>query len=287
MSKAIRIILIPLLLGAILGLFSFYGCGGGGGETTQPVAGGGETIQPGAGATSTQETTSAGELSQQQLQQILTNATTDFQQINTYKFDMDMDVIADVTGGSQSGKMTITATVSGAFNVVTNESQMTMEMAMDAEGMGEADMSESLTYDIYALADWLYMKMSYGGTDQWLKVVMSPELSEMLGLNTVEQQIEPLDSPAEIEYLRTESVDGVECYVLSVTPNMAELAQYLSEQNTGAGDMDWEDLVNSDVFKEFTYDCYIAKDTNYLKKIVVNMVMDFTGRTGRRICFGF
>lgn len=262
MFKGIKIILLPLLLIPILALFSFYGC-----DTISGVS------DDNTGTT----TPASGDMSQQQLEQLLTNAVNNLKEVDTYKFVMDMDIIADVTGGFQSGSMTIETTSSGAYNLVTDEIQMTIEMWMEAGGMGQDSMSMNMAYDMYLLTDWLYMKVSYSGITQWMKVAVSPELKDELGLNTVDQQMQPLDSPANIEYLGNESVDGVECYMIAVTPNMDELAQYLNEQNLGESNIDWDEVTDIyDMFKEFTYICYITKDTNYVKKIVVNMVMEMS-----------
>jgi aminopeptidase C len=59
---------------------------------------------------------------------------------------------------------------------------------------------------------------------------------------------------------------------------MAELTKWLSEQQgTGQGIIDWADMANlSDIFKKTEYVCYIIKDSNLLKRMVVNMLMDYT-----------
>jgi len=252
--KMAKIILLPLLLASILALFSLYGCTGTGTISTTGA------LQDG--------------LSQQQLEQILSDSLENYENLNTYKFDVDMDILADISGGIQSGKMTIISKISGVTNVASQQMQMKMDMSMSAYGSGE----QNIAYDMYILADWTYMRMEIPGMgEQWIKMPTTDELMESYNTDVVDQQLQPLDSPVKIELLRYEDVDGLECYVLSITPDMDELMQWVSEQQGTSEDVDWEELATiSDVFKEFTYVCYIAKDSNLLKKMVVDMVMEFT-----------
>ncbi len=265
MSKSIKTIALPLLLVLIVSLFSFYGCTGAG-------------ITQGGAATTTAQGATAGEsLSQEQLEKILSDSVVNYENLTTYRFDIDMDITADVSGGDQSGSMSIFTGMSGAANVITNEMQATMEMFMDYEGMGEESGSQNLDYDMYLLTDWLYMRISMLGTgEQWMKIPMSPALAEEFNLNTVDEQMEPLDSPVKIEYLRSEEVDGLDCYVLSITPDMDELAKWLNEQAAVSGGVDWQGLVDySEIFKKMSYICYVTKESNLMKRMVIDMVMDY------------
>jgi hypothetical protein len=265
MSKKIHIIILPAILVSILAIFSFFGCGGGG------TAQNGTNTIPAEGIT-------VGDLNQQQLAQILADSVANYDKLTTYKFDMTMDMLMDVTGGTQSGKVTMNTKTNGAAKVAANEMQMNTEMTISMEGAGEQDSSESISYEVYQMADWLYMKLSVPGVgEQWMKLPATDTAKETFNMNPIDQQLGPLDSPVKIEYLRSEVVDGIDCHVLAVTPDMQALAEWLTAQETGGEDTDWQDLVNySDVFKEFSYVCYVTKETNYLKRLIVNMVMEYT-----------
>ncbi|OGN97381.1 MAG: hypothetical protein A2Y89_04570 [Chloroflexi bacterium RBG_13_51_18] len=261
--KRVRFVLLPLLLMPIIVLFSITGCATNG---TAPAATTSSTggLQDG--------------LSQQQLMQILEESLADYASINTYKFDMDMNIFADVSGGPESGSISMITKSSGATNIASKQMQMNMEMSMSMEGMGEQGGSQTLIYDIYVISDMLYMRMEVPGMgEQWMKMPASDDLMQTFNVDVVEQQIGPLGSAVEIDLLGYENVDGSECYILSVTPDMAEFLDWVGGQQGADADIDWEELAMiSDVFKKFKYVCYITKDSNTLKKIVSEIEMEFT-----------
>jgi hypothetical protein len=89
--------------------------------------------------------------------------------------------------------------------------------------------------------------------------------------------MQPLESPAKVEYLRTETVDGVDCYVLSVSPNPEQLVKWLNEQNVNSGSLDWQDLVsNTDAFSNFSLLYYVAKDSNLIMRMVTDMTIELS-----------
>jgi hypothetical protein len=138
MSKIVKAILLPVLLATILVLFSFYGCGGGGtlpsGTASAPMGG-----------------TPAAELNQQQLEQKLADSLASYEELNSYKFDMEMKMFADVSGGAEPGKMDITSKISGAINMALQQMQMKMDMTMDTEGISQPN--QNMSYDMYIMPD--------------------------------------------------------------------------------------------------------------------------------------
>lgn len=261
MSKTIKYILSPLMLVAILALSSFYGCGGGATTTTAAWAG-----------------IPAEQLTQQQLQQMLADSVKSYENLNTYKFIVIMDIATNVTGGVNPWGTSLQNLVTGGSNIAEEQTGMTMQMTMAMVGMGQDNEPQSLAYDIYALPDWVYMKMSLTGMgEQWLKVAMSSSLKQILNLDTVSQQMQPLKSPSKVEYLRTEAVDGVDCYVLSVSPSPEQMAKWLTDQKINSGNLDWQNLVsNTDAFKEFSLLYYVAKDSNLTMRMVMNMAIELS-----------
>ncbi len=262
MPKALKYILSPLVLLVILALPSFYGCGGGETTTTTPAW----------------VTIPVEQLTQQQLQQMLADSIDKYEKLNTYKFNIGMDISTNVTGGLNPWTSLLNSTMSGGTNIGDEQTQMTLEMTIAMTGMGQDNQEQSLSYDIYAMPDWLYMNMSISGLgEQWLKVKMSSSLKDLLNLDAVEQQMQPLESPTKIEYLRTEQVDGIECYVLSVSPSSVQLAEWLKGQNVNTGKTDWENLVNNtDVFKNVSLLYYVAKDSNLMMRMVMNMTIELS-----------
>ena len=257
--KTVRFVLLSLLLVPIITLFSMTGC------ATDGTDGGIVPIQPVA----------QGELSQQQIEQIFYDSMANQTNLNFYKFNMAMDMITDVIG-AESGKMTVLTTSNGAANLASNQLQMQMEMDMSMEGLGYEGGSQSLTYDVYQMTDWIYMRMEVPGMgEQWVKMPVSEDLNEQLDL--VDQQLEPLESAVEIELLEYANVDGEECYVLSLIPDMDKLMDWLEEQQGATQDIDWGDIADvSDVFDRLEYTYYITKDSKLPKRLIVNMILELT-----------
>lgn len=259
--KTVKIVLMPLLLASIIALFSITGCAGTG--TTPQIT------TPSAAAT--QE-----ELNQQELEEILYASMTNEANLDTYTFIMDMDINTDVIG-EESVKMIVSTKSNGAADLASGQMHMRMEMEMSAEGIGYEAGTQSLAYDVYQITDWIYMKMEVSGMgEQWMKIRASEEMNEKL--NLVDQQLEPLGSAIELKLLGYADVDGEECYVISIVPDIGKITQWLSEQQGAAiQDIDWADIPNlSDVFKNLEYTYYVTKNSRLPKKLVLNMQMEMT-----------
>ncbi len=268
--KTVRMVLILLLFASIIALFSFAGCGGGAEETT-PTG----TIPAGTTPTASASTS----FNQEQLEQILNDGLTNFENASSYKFDMDMNMTVEAKGGTEQGKMTVNSKISGVTNVVPQQTQMKTEMTMDLEGLGGQSDSQEMKYDMYIFPDWTYMRMEIPGMgEQWMKMETTEEAGGTFSTDAVNQQLEPLGSAVKIEFLRYESFDGQDCYVLAITPDIKELMEWVGGQQGASGaDIDWDELATaSDVIKKLNYTCYITRDDKMLKRIIIDMEMEFT-----------
>jgi hypothetical protein len=218
-------------------------------------------------------------LSQSQLASILATAVNKHQGLNTYKYTMDMLTITEIIGGSQAGKITMDAVVSGASNAAAQEQYMKMETTIQSEGNinDSPPFLQNLIQEFYLLPDWLYVKLDV--TDlgvMWGKSVVTNKIKQTYNLDNVDKQIDALESPDRIEYLRSEKVNGVDCFVLSVTPNDAALVNWLSQQNTGTMEPNWEQLGQmAQAIKSLNYTCYVTKDSYILVRMVVKIQMEF------------
>jgi len=89
---------------------------------------------------------------------------------------------------------------------------------------------------------------------------------------TIDEGVELL-KPAPVELLGSERLDGVDCYVLKVTPDMADMYEKLF-QSIGQGGQwlskifDFEEIIRSASMK-----MVIAKDTFYVMKVEMQMTI--------------
>jgi hypothetical protein len=94
-----------------------------------------------------------------------------------------------------------------------------------------------------------------------------------------EPQIELLQT-AEVRVLRTEKVKGVDCYMLQLTPDVAQLWQTIMQQMSLGGEGVplpgiTEELL-PEVVSGFTVKQWVAKDTYFLMKAEIDMAMELT-----------
>jgi hypothetical protein len=258
MPKSLRNITLSLLLGAILIPFFLYGCSYT--PSTMPWTG----IPPES-------------LTQQQWQDILAVSREYQDHAETFKSLVISSVSTNVTGGSNPWQRSLNTSASGAKNLTKEQAQVTLNLSMIMQGMGQDSDEQSVTYDMYLKDKWLYINMTNVSMGSyWVKVKRSSELENKLNVNIAEKHLSPVYSPSNIEYLRTEQVNGVDCYVLSISPNKDALANWLDEQDTGFQNLDWHRLVNdTSTFQDFKLYCYLAKDSYFVMRISMSMIIEF------------
>jgi len=263
--KVIKIVLLSLLVAAMLSLLFIPGCTDQ--EGTEPTPEGAEPTPEGT------------ELSQSELQNILMDSMSAIRDAETYKLIMDTTMTAEVIGGSDEGKMGMTMTTSGVTSLATGEMKMTMDMSMEMEGVAGGEGMQNASMEMYMLEDSMYMKMDIPEMgEQWMKMPLTEELKEEFDLNMVDQQLTPLESPGQIELTGYETFDGSECYVFNIVPDMPSIMQWLSQQQMGNMEVDWESMeAIADAFKELSYVCWIAKDTGLMKRLKADILMEITG----------
>jgi len=245
------------LLAAILGVLSFAGCGG----------------KPG------DDGNGGVELTQQELEQVIAESMVAYQDATTYGFTYDMEVNMEIVGGSSPGSMDMTMRGEGRADIDANTMLMDMDVSLesDIEGM---EGSEVMSAEIYLLTDWMYMKVEGTGLgEQWVKTPVTEDVKEAYNLNIVDQQLIPLESMGEIKFIKYESVDGSQCYVLDVVPDVDAMKDYLDTQELTSG-QDWDMLIE-DMFNELSYKVWVDTETRLLKRISMVMDMDMTpGQVG-------
>ena len=202
-------------------------------------------------------------------------------QIDTYKFDIDMTQKMLIQNETTETEMTTVSTGEAAVDV-TNKKMM-MEMAMTMETPDKPEMPEEpmeMDMFIYLIDNAMYMKMDTGIPElpaQWTKMEMPEEYEKTWeSQNQVDQQMELLKI-SEVELLEDEKVNGVDCYVLKITPDMEKYGELLSKQE-GMSDL-MQSLQQNDSFdmgkmiKEMSMKQWIAKNTKFPMKTEMQIKM--------------
>ena len=219
------------------------------------------------------------ELTQEEVDQIVANAVAASAEVDSYKFDMNMPMTTiEVIGGAQPGEMAMAVDGAWVVDNASQEMQMTMNMTMDIPGQGEQEMA----METYLVGEWMYMKMSMD--EQWMKMQLTEEMWETQ--SQIDQQVELLETATEVNYLRSENVDGTACYIMEIVPSMEALGNLLSQRLGMIPGMEGIDFPVdlASLFKEMSFKQWIAKDSYLTMKSGAHMLMEMSpgdvGATG-------
>jgi hypothetical protein len=212
-------------------------------------------------------------LTAEQIDQIVIDAANALAEAETYAFDMDASETIDVIGGTEPGTMSLAADATGLIDNANKEMQLGMNMTMNVPEEDQQQMS----MQIYIVDEWVYVRMSIPEVgEEWMKMELTPE---MWGLwEQVDQQVELLETATEVKFVGSEVVNGIQCYVFDIMPDMEQLAEYLAQQQAmlGMGLAEMENLEELLDKTSLSIEEWIAKDSSLLMKAQANMRVEVT-----------
>jgi hypothetical protein len=212
-------------------------------------------------------------LTPEQIDQIVIDAANALAEAKTYAFDMDASETIDVIGGTEPGTMSLAADATGVIDNANKEMQLGMNMTMNVP---EED-QQQMGMEIYIVDEWVYVRMSIPEVgEEWMKMELTPE---MWGLwEQVDQQVELLETATEVKFVGSEVVNGIQCYVFDIMPDMEQLAEYLAQQQVmlGMGLAEMENLEELLDKTSLSIEEWIAKDSSLLMKAQANMRVEVT-----------
>jgi hypothetical protein len=151
-----------------------------------------------------------------------------------------------------------------------------MNMLMNVDMNVPVAGQQKTSTELYIVDNYLYMRVSVpGAADQWLKTALSTAMWQQQ--NQLDQQIEMLKTAIKVESLGEEVVDGTNCYVLSVTPDMAALAGFLaSELQQGASADILKNVDLGKMFKSATVKEWVSKKDYLPLKVDMSMSLEMS-----------
>lgn len=206
-------------------------------------------------------------------QEIVDGVLESLDNIKTFQFDMDMtvDMSGEVEG--EAVEMTMVMDSDAAIDVENREIGMKINIDMALPDEGEMEIGE----EVYIIGDMMYMFIDVPGTGpMWLKSKMPAGSWEHMSQN--EAQIELLKT-AQVKVMGSEKIQGIDCYVFELTPDMEQLWQIAMQQATVVGEEVLPDVPEEffqEMFRSFSVKQWIAKDTYYLTKVETNMAIELT-----------
>ena len=205
-------------------------------------------------------------------QEIVDGVIESLDEIITYQIDVDMTW--GITGEFE-GETVESTVVMDLDGVVDLENrQMKIDMTVNVEGLPGSDKTE-VGIETYLVGDMIYVIVYVPEMDPnpaWMKLEM-PEgyWGEM---SQVESQIELLEA-AQVKVIGSETIEGTDCYVLQLTPDMEQLWQLAMQQPKLPGE-EGPDVVAEEflqeMFSSVSVKQWIAKDTYFLIKAEIDMV---------------
>lgn len=212
-------------------------------------------------------------------QDIVDGATQALDDIRAYEFEMDttLDMAGEAEG--EVFEMTMGIVSSGALDLDNKQIRLNMAINMALPEEDEMEMA----IEAYLIDNMGYAMMDAPGTDPvWEKEEISEadweEVIKVLSL--AGPQVELLET-AEVEVIGSEKIKGVDCYVLRVTLDMAQLWETVMQQATlgFGGEIGWPVLTEEILDKasySFSVKQWIAKDTYFLTKVEIDMAIELT-----------
>jgi len=187
--------------------------------------------------------------------------------VTSVKIDMDIAIDMEVASNGQTQEMAITESGTGYVNNKDKEMNMDLEVGMDIPVIGK----QTQEMELYVTGGWMYIKTAMLGQEQWLKMQFDETMWE--NQNQFAQQINFLETAVGVSRLDDETINGKNCYVLQVDPDMAVLMQWLQSQSSGA---DVLENMNTDMFKTTSLKLWIDKESLLPQKENINMVIEMT-----------
>lgn len=183
--------------------------------------------------------------------EIKTNIIQAADEINSYVYTMN-SVVSTTMG--EVGETMVTQTGSGSSDIV-NQNVMTESITPGNGGMSD---TTTLTYVIDSV---VYTGTETGGNTTWTKA----NLTEWNQYDMVYSQTELL-SMSGLKKLNDQTVEGVDCYVIELNPDLTDPTSLPPEFESVAS-----------MLSDFTIKQWVVKDNFYPKKIQMIMEINMFG----------
>jgi hypothetical protein len=194
--------------------------------------------------------------------------------ISTYQFDMDMNIDATTISEGKSLDGIIAMGFSGVVDIDNSQLSMDMNMGMTAIGEDETELSMGM----YLVDNFMYMMTDIPGMgSMWTKSEIP--VVDWKDFDQVEPQIELLVDAIQVNVLGSEMINGIDCYVLEIIPDMEQLWKITMQQSGVAGEEILPGISKEfiqDIFQDFSVKQWVAKDTYFLLKAELDMTMEIT-----------
>ncbi|MBL7165249.1 MAG: hypothetical protein ISS55_02035 [Dehalococcoidales bacterium] len=196
--------------------------------------------------------------------------------LKTYRFDADRTMKIAVESEAEAFQATTVMEVSGTLDIEAGRIRTTTTIEVNMVAPGEDVMRMEM--NMYLMEDAVYILAhlpQMGNISMWLKSEMPEGTWEQM--SQVEPQIELLQA-AVVSVIGTDTVRGVDCYLIEVAPDPEQLWELFMEwsQVTSQELPEVEEDSMKEIVEGFSVKQWIAKTTFYLIKSEIEMTLEMT-----------
>jgi hypothetical protein len=185
------------------------------------------------------------------------------------------------TGAYSSGDQSSLASSASSLNATmlsdreNGRAQITLGIGITPTNPSSGLSPMQLDVDTYLYADYLYVHLVTIPDLPWYKVPVTDSVLDLFSTRLFDNEVRMFGLPASVSYLRNESYDGTDCYVINVVPNADQLlAMARRDAPQGAG-IDWSRLGDiTQVYRNVSYTAWIAADSLRFLKVTSHVEMD-------------
>ncbi|MGD9115852.1 MAG: hypothetical protein PVJ61_01530 [Dehalococcoidia bacterium] len=210
-----------------------------------------------------------GGMSQDEIDDIIAGATN--ARYDSFAFDMDVPVVAEARGGTNPGQSVIAMSGNGVTDIANEAMRLSVDLSVEVDG----EIEQEATAHLYVVDGWVYTGFEvpeFG--EQWQKLEITDAIWQKQDMAA--QNVALLTTAFEVNYKGTETLDGVECYLFEIDPDMEVLAPLLAQEATGLDVAGISILDIGALYDKLTVKQWLSKDSFHLIKTEIALFMELT-----------
>lgn len=197
-------------------------------------------------------------------QDIISRSVSAMANLTSYQYAVNMTLKLTGTFKGQPQNVSVTATGDGTNDIADKKVQVNLNAAIQTSGQG----SMTVPVTFYMVDGWQYVQITLPlGGSQWYKSKI--DMTSLDGLNQASQALQMLKTAVKVTVTGTETVDGVPCYILQISPDLTVLSQWIKsfEGTAGAAGQQLPNIDLSKLVKNLSITADVAQDSYLLKKV--------------------
>lgn len=184
----------------------------------------------------------------------------------TVSFDTEMPMTVEIKGGDDPGTIVVSMSGTGFLDMVNEAMRMASDIDLSVAGTG----SRYWETEVYVVDGWIYSGVSVPDEgEEWLKTELTGEIWQQQ--NPLTPYLELLATASDIDYKGTEIVNGVECYLFELEPDIELLSILVAESTASLPATNLIGLDLPELYRDYSVKEWVAKDSYLLQRAEIEM----------------